>query len=187
MKLPPMPKERWQDTPELVQAFRAGDPEAFQKLYNAYARGVYRFCLRLLGDATAAEDAFQDTWLRAYEHRHELRSDGFRVWLFRIAYRVCLNCRRQRRECQEFDEELAPGSLDVNTDPYLREHIRRALERLPERLRAVVLLRIYEECSYEEIAAILGIEVGAARVRMHRARLLLRRWLAAIVQDYNGF
>lgn len=185
MKLPPAYSPRGPDDAGLVQAFRDGDPGAFRVLYGRYARGVYRFCARLLGDAALAEDAFQDVWLRVYEHRREFRGGNFRVWLFRIAHRVCINYRR-RRFPEPLEEDPVHGEGEYEEDPYLREQVQRALLRLPESLRTVLLLREYEECSYAEIAAILGIEEGTARVRVYRARQLLRKWLAILLQERHG-
>lgn len=166
----------------LAVAFREGDRAAFRRLYDLYHAAVYRFCRHMLNDEAAAKDAFQETIIRFYEHRSELRGDNVRSWLFVIARRVCLNAIRARRaEHEAFDESFHHIHDEPISDVGLREQIERALRALPPALREALVLREYEGHSYNEIAEICSIDVNLAKVRVHRARLMMRKLLAAVV------
>lgn len=136
----------------------------------------------MLNDEAAAKDAFQDTFIRFYEHRGELRGINVRSWLFVIARRTCLNFIRSRRKTHDtFDEGAHAWQEDAEADVALREEIERALQLLPVALREALLLREYEGHSYQEIAEICCIDLSLAKVRVHRARLTMRKLLAAVV------
>lgn len=166
----------------VVAAFRQGDRAAFRTIYDLYQSAVYRFCRHMLDDEAAAKDAFQDTFIRFYEHREELRGDNVRSWLFVIARRTCLNMIRSRRKTHEaFDEGAHAWKEDADVDIALREQIERAMKVLPHALREAMILREYEGHSYQEIADICSIDISLAKVRVHRARLMMRKLLAAVV------
>lgn len=165
-----------------VVAFRAGDRDAFRFLYDTYSGSVYRFCRHMLGDESSAKDAFQDTFIRFYEHRSELKGDNVRSWLFVIARRTCLNVIRSRRTLHEtFDEGAHAWRQDAESDVALRDQIEIAMRALPVALREALILREYEGHSYQEIADICAVDVSLAKVRVHRARLTMRKLLSAIV------
>ncbi|MCX6141096.1 MAG: RNA polymerase sigma factor [Candidatus Kapabacteria bacterium] len=175
----PIPSE---EMSTLVAAFRVGDRDAFRSIYDLYEAAVYRFCRHMLNDEAAAKDAFQDTFIRFYEHRQELRGDNVRSWLFVIARRTCLNViRAQRKTHDSFDEGAHAWKEDVEGDVALRDEIDRAMRCLPVTLREALLLREYEGHSYQEIAEICSIDLSLAKVRVHRARLAMRKLLAAVV------
>lgn len=168
----------------VVEAFRRGDSEAFDVLYAMYKARIYRFCLHMMTDEMLAKDAFQETFIRMYEHRMELRGQNIGSWLFTIARRACLNQMRARRQNHEaFDETYHGAPIeDEIVDVYLREHIERALAMLPVPLREALVLREYDGYSYNEIATIVGIDLSLAKVRVYRARLHMRKLLADLVE-----
>lgn len=167
----------------VVTAFRDGDREAFRTLYDAFHVRVYRFCLRMVADEAIAKDAFQETFIRMFEHRSTLRGDNVRSWLFSIARRVCLNMIRSKRSGHEaFDETFHGMGETDESDVALRQQIERALEQLPVALREALLLREFEGHSYQEIADIVGIDLSLAKVRVFRARLMMRKILAPILE-----
>lgn len=175
----PIPPE---EISTVVAAFRAGDREAFRSIYDLYEGAVYRFCRHMLNDEAVAKDAFQDTFIRFYEHREELRGENVRSWLFVIARRTCLNVIRSQRKTHEaFDEGAHAWKEDAESDVALRDEIERAMRCLPVSLREALLLREYEGYSYLEIARICSIDLSLAKVRVHRARLTMRKLLAAVV------
>ncbi|MBX7156137.1 MAG: RNA polymerase sigma factor [Candidatus Kapaibacterium sp.] len=166
-----------------AERFRQGDTAAFQWLYKYFSRGIFRFCLKMLGEESAAKDAYQETFLRVYEHRLEFRGENFPAWLFTIARRVCLNVIRARKGNEEFDELFHSNDETLETDVFLRHHIQKALDSLPDMLKEAIVLREYEGLSYQEIAEVLHIDLSLAKVRVHRARLLVRKILTPIIQE----
>ena len=168
----------------LVIAFRDGDRGAFRALYDMFSTAVYRFCRHMIGDEAMAKDAFQETFIRMFEHRQELRGTNVRSWLFTISRRVCLTHLRSRRAAHiSFDETFHAQGEHQQSDVLLKEQIERALDQLPVALRDALVLREYEGHSYLEIAAIVGIDLSLAKVRVYRARLMMRKLLATVAQQ----
>lgn len=181
-------KNLWNEE-QLQQAtedFRRGSAEAFHILYSHYSQRIYRFCLRMLGSKEKAEDAFQETFIKVFENARNFRTNNFGAWLFTIARHICLNMIRLEKPYQEVDENSIKLSYVSRGDIGLKDFVQRSIMRLPVSLREALLLREYEDCSYEEIAQILGISVSLAKVRVHRARLLLKKLLEPIAREYYG-
>jgi RNA polymerase sigma-70 factor, ECF subfamily len=170
---------------EVMEDLRRGSAEAFKILYRKYNRKVYRFCLRMMGDEMLADDAFQETFIKVYEKRRQFRSMNFQAWLFSIARRTCLNLMRARKEYESFDEFYFEPPDEKQRDIGMRDFIEDALKMLPVPLREALILREYEDCTYQDIADILGIQLSLAKVRVHRAREILRKLLAPIKQELH--
>ena len=170
---------------EAMEDLRRGSAEAFKLLYSKYNRKVYRFCLRMMGDDVLAEDAFQETFIKVFEHRREFQGKNFAALLFTIARRTCLNIIRTKKDMDSFDEFFYEPPRENRTDVAMKEVIEQAIGTLPVPLREAFLLREYEECSYKEIADILDIQLSLAKVRVHRAREILRKLLAPIKQELH--
>jgi RNA polymerase sigma-70 factor, ECF subfamily len=132
-----------------------------------------------------AKDAFQETFIKVYEHRREFKGENFAAWLFTIARHTCLNMIRSRKEYDTFDEEFHSTQKEPVTDVGMKEHIEKQIAKLPVALREALILREYEDCSYNEIAGILGIELSLAKVRVHRARLILRKLLKPLMKELH--
>jgi RNA polymerase sigma-70 factor (ECF subfamily) len=162
---------------------RKGSAEAFRILYDKYNKKVYRFCLRMLGDVELAEDAFQETFIKVYENRQDFRGKNFAAWLFTIARHTSLNMIRARKTHESFDETFHAKKPARVSDVGAKDFIQRAMSMLPVALREALILREYEECSYKEIAVILDIDLSLAKVRVHRARLQLRKLLKPLVKE----
>ena len=171
---PPMPER------ELVERLCAGDPGALTQAYERYAPMVYRVGCRLLGETADAEDLVQDvfTGLPRAARSFEGRS-SFGWWLNRVAARTALMLlrrhRAQRRRAERFGW-LAPRSSGAD-EPAARMDLEHALQALDESHRVVLVLKEIEGYSHREIADLLGLSVGAARVRLHRARRRLQAYL----------
>ncbi len=171
---------------ELVDAFRAGDEFAFVVLYNRYKGAIYSYCAKLLLDREAAQDVTQEVFLRAYEHRDRfLAGEAFRAWLYTVARNRCLNLLRTTGRDVPFDEETAapgPGTPFSDLDRSERVGlVDRGLGALPADYREVIVLREYEDLSYDEIAEATHSTVSAVKSRLFKARrklgALLRPWL----------
>ncbi len=176
-------RENDEELMQAVRLFCANDPGAFQWLHKRFSKSIYRFCLKMLSDEDAAKDAYQETFIKAYEHRADFRGDNFPAWIFTIARRVCLNVIRSRRSDDVFDEVLHSAGECSEDDAYLRLHIQKAIESLSPDFREALVLREYEGLSYEQIATVLHIELSLAKVRVHRARLQVRKLLMPVMQE----
>jgi len=168
-----------------MEELRRGSAEAFKILYGKYNRKVYRFCLRMLDDQMLAEDAFQETFIKVYEHRREFRGKNFAAWLFTIARHTCYNIMRTRKEFDDFDEFVFNPGATKQRDVAMKDFVDKALATLPLPLKEAIILREYEDCSYQDIAEILGIQLSLAKVRVHRAREILRKLLSPIKQEID--
>jgi RNA polymerase sigma-70 factor, ECF subfamily len=162
-----------------------------------YLDGLYSYALVLSRNQAEAEDLVQETCLRALRAMERLRPDSnVKSWLFTILRNIWLNQLRQRKtdvvdlDSDEYGENRA---VDSSNDPHAayvsdleREQVRHAIEQLPLESREIILLREYEELSYEEIAAMLKCPVGTVMSRLARARSKLRDLLAATTVVPSG-
>lgn len=170
---------------EAIQAMINGSAEAFHLLYNEYSAAIYRFCLRMVTEVEAAQDAFQETFIKVYENRATFKGDNFSAWLYTIARNTCLNYLRSKRQFDSFDESFHGSAETSKTDIGLKEQIQNAIATLPVTYREAILLREYEDCTYQEIAQILDIDISLAKIRVFRARNLLRKLLQPLVKEIN--
>jgi RNA polymerase sigma-70 factor, ECF subfamily len=164
-----------------------------------YLDGLYGYAMVLSRNQAEAEDLVQETCLRALRAMERLRPDSnVKSWLFTILRNIWLNQLRQRRIAPDTvdldsDEYGANRAVDSSKDPHAafvsdleREQVRHAIEKLPLEFREIILLREYEELSYEEIAAMLQCPVGTVMSRLARARSKLRDLLAATIVAPSG-
>jgi|SRR5450432_700021 RNA polymerase sigma factor (sigma-70 family) len=145
-----------------------------------YADRLYRFMLKSTRHVENARDLVQSSFEKLWEHRAEVDVLKSKSYLFTIAYHKMIdlnrkNSRLEFRESLPDHQETTPG-----TTPRLKELLERALNRLNERQRSLVLLKDYEGYSYEEIAAITGLNGTQVKVTLHRARLILKEWLVSV-------
>jgi RNA polymerase sigma-70 factor (ECF subfamily) len=164
---------------------RRGDPDAFDALLARYQNRLYRYLLRLAGDAALADDLFQQTWLRVLSgiHRYDERKP-FEPWLFAIARNLAMDHFRRvsPESLQEPDLESHPASgpshLDRLLDRERRSVLDRKLQELPAIYREAIALRFEEEMSFEEMAVVLGSPVSTVKSRVQRALSALRKSLS---------
>jgi len=168
----------------LVAECVAGRTEAFDVLVERHRRPVYLLCHRFVGNHEDASDLTQETFLRAYRGLQSFRGQAsISTWLYRIGVNVCLN----RVAIRKPDSEPIDARQHVDTrtespsERVLRgeraERVRRAVAELPPRQRAALILRIYQEMSHQEIAAVLGSSVGAVKANVFHALQNLKRLL----------
>jgi len=170
----------------VIQA-QQGSDEAFTKLVEAHQTHVYNLCYRMLGEPEAAEDAAQESFLRAYQNLHRYdQSRPFPTWLLSIAAHYCIDrLRRRRLAIFSLDEENHEGATYEIADPASpdpeaesvkredRDHLHVLLKYLDETDRAAIIMRYWHDCSEVEIADSLKLTVSAVKSRLHRARRAL--------------
>lgn len=190
---------------ELVAAYLKGTKNAFEEIVRRYEDRLYRLSFRMLGNHHDALDAVQEILLKLLAALPKFQGRSrFGTWLYRLAANTCLDIRRKRgrtaTESLENTLEHSPAtslamfdeSGEDNPDVYVEQNyreelVRAALEQLPESQRRLLELRDLEDLSNSQVANILGIEVGALKARLHRARQALKRVLDAGVRvpGYN--
>jgi RNA polymerase sigma-70 factor (ECF subfamily) len=168
----------------LVLAARAGDRPAFDELVRRTYVDTYTLALRLTAHEEDARDVVQEAYLRAWKGLDRFRGDAqFSTWMYRItantAYTAMKRRRRHRAESLDGVDEVVDLHPDVQPEDAaeaqaLLVELSGALEQLPPKLRALVVLKDVYGLSHEEIGAELGITVAAAKVRLHRGRKKLR-------------
>jgi RNA polymerase sigma-70 factor, ECF subfamily len=144
----------------------------FADLYRDHARAVYRFALALSGDGALADDLTSEAFLRIWQAGDRVRLATVRAYLLAIVRNLYLHELRRstRRAC--LPEDLPAREVNHEANDELRA-VLAALQQLPESDRAALLLRAEHDMPYEEIAALLGLAVSTAKVKVHRARLKL--------------
>jgi len=171
-----------------IQQAQRGDMDAFARLVSLYQAPVYNLAYRMLGEQMEAEDAAQETFLRAF--RNLSRYDPtrpFRNWILSIAANYCVDRIRRRRPAVALDDEATSEALGMDPSDAVaawetQERVQRLMMRLSAEDRAAVTLRYWYDCSYEEMAQILGTTVSAVKSRLHRARLSL----AQMMEESDG-
>jgi RNA polymerase sigma-70 factor (ECF subfamily) len=173
-----------------VEQAKRGDEASFGELFEAFRGDVVRLCERLLGSRPDAEDAAHETFLRARRGLDGYDPDRrFRPWLLAIASHHALDRIRRRDterrlfECAEpSPEELAspaPSPLQGELDASLRRRVRGAIDALPDRYRAPLVLRYYADLDHDAIAELCGVSKGQVATLLFRGRRRLRELLAA--------
>ncbi len=165
-----------------IQQARGGDVSAFGHLVQLYQTPVYNLACRILGDRMEAEDAAQETFLRAFRSLDRYDPDRpFRTWLLAIAAHHCVDRIRRRRPALSLEAVSLSEERDGPEAALLRLEVRERIQRLLLILsptdRALVTLRYWYDSSYEEIAEMLGLSVSAVKSRLHRARRALAQAL----------
>lgn len=182
------------DDKSLIEACRAGNPEAFGVLVSRYQDRLFPTVYRLTGCAEEASDLLQDAFLRAYEKLDRFQGESsFYTWIYRIAVNLALSDRRRRRPILGLSHHGTGGAIEPACDvsesdpsaPLERAErdrlIQEALNDLAPDHRAVVVMKEFDGLHYDEIGAMLGVPVGTVRSRLHRARCELRDRLKVLV------
>ena len=159
---------------------RSGEPLSLAQLYERYGDTVYRIGYRLTGSAADAEDVLQDVYLGLSRALHTYAGRGsFEGWIRRIAVRTTLmKIRHRKRKAEVALSQLPASAAEASTEVSLdRIELEDAVDALPKALRIVFVLRDVEGYTHIEIGKMLDIGTGASRVRLHRARKILRTYL----------
>ena len=175
---------------DLLLSAQKGDHQAFASIVQSYQRPVYNLCYRMLGNQQEAEDATQETFIRAYTHLDRFNPDRkFLNWVLTIASNHCVDRLRKRRittTSLENDAAVERIPMPESIDPHHRaEHressdqIQKWLNQLAPDYRTPIILLYWYGYTYEEIAASMGLSLSAVKSRLHRAR----KQLAQLIQQ----
>lgn len=154
------------------------NPQEFRVLYNATMELLFKVSFRIVNDEEAAEDLVHDSYIKANEKEMVFPSlDDAKFWLIRVVKNASLNyAKRKTREAKAYHKALYEGRQHIDSgevDLLKSEAVKsakEALDKLPEALREVLILREYAELNYKEIGRVLGITEGNVKVRVFRAR-----------------
>ena len=165
----------------LVRSAQHGDRNAFSELVHIHARGVFNVVYRMCGDELIAEDAAQETFIRAWQNLSSYRPQTpLRNWLYRIAFNAGMDMLRKEKRILPNDiEDMQltdgqPGLESLVSQQERTQLVQKAILSLPDASRAVLILREYEELSYQDISATLDIPIGTVMSRLNYARKLLK-------------
>jgi RNA polymerase sigma factor (sigma-70 family) len=174
------------DTPtddEAADAARAGagDRDAFERLYRRHVSRIHGLARRMAG-GEAADDLTQDVFVRAWEKLHTFRAESrFGTWLYRVAVNVIVEDRRKRANAwRQVDDEAAIANVPVAPpDTPLSVDLAAAVDLLPDGARQVFVLHDVQGFKHREIGKLFGITTGTSKGQLHRARMVLRRYLGS--------
>ena len=166
----------------LLERFIHGEEAAFHELVVRYQKPLYRFIYRMIGHPEETEDLCQQAFVQVFLKAAQFEGRAqFKTWLYRIALNLSRNVLRGKRlETTDIDEISLPdgkGVLDSILSEEERRLLRSAIQQLPEKQRATVLLRIDQELPFEEIAGILGSPLGTVKANFHHAVSGLKKLL----------
>jgi RNA polymerase sigma-70 factor (ECF subfamily) len=179
---------------ECIERAQNGDQRAIRELYDRHAARVYAVVRRLAGDDALAEDWAQEAWVRAIRALPRFRGDArFSTWIHRIAVNSALHGKRwrERRTSKEIALPVAPlepleDHATRTDEPMLRLTLQRALDRLPDGMRQIVVLHDVQGFTHDEIGTMLGIAAGTSKSQLFKARAHLRRILRPESEPVNG-
>jgi RNA polymerase sigma-70 factor (ECF subfamily) len=163
--------------------------DEFEAIYRRHAAALLRFAWGLTGDRSAAQDLVSETFVRVLVKAPRIETRTALAYLLAVARNVHLNGRRRERRRVPLTEDFPAPERDLDgglDDDARLDAVQSALRELPEGERSALLLRVDHELSYEDVAAALGTTAGAAKVRVHRARLHLAEILSGRRADNQG-
>ncbi|MFZ3590288.1 RNA polymerase sigma factor SigW [Bacillus sp. DJP31] len=179
-----------------IKQVKNGDQNAFSEIVELYKDKVYQLCYRMLGNSHEAEDIAQEAFIRAYINIESFHIDKkFSTWLYRIATNLAIDRIRKKKPDYYLDAEVTGTEgltmySQVAADVPLPEEEVESLElqqsvqiqilRLPEKYRAVIVLKYIEELSLKEISEVLGLPISTIKTRIHRGREALRKQLREV-------
>jgi len=178
---------------DLVARACEGEQEAFRLIFERYSRPLISFVYDQVGNRELAEELTQETFVRAYRGLHTLRAETkLSTWLFGIAKNVAresLRARQRTNQQVDLDDKLVLNLSDRGPVPVkqllnkeLNEVIQNSLALLDEDKRLVFTLKVFQQCSYEEIAEITGFSIPKLKTDLHRARTEMRRRVGQYVR-----
>jgi RNA polymerase sigma-70 factor (ECF subfamily) len=175
-----------------IELVSNGEVSAYRFLVERYKKMVYSIALKLLGNARDAEDAAQDSFIKAYEHLHTFGGKSkFSTWLYSLTWRLCLNKLKEMkreltfladglREQESEDAVPLPGQF---TEQERERLVKEAVDALPQQEGLLVLLYYYDEKSIREIEQITGLGASNIKIKLYRARKVLEGKLSHLLEE----
>jgi len=157
----------------IIERVLDGDTNSFNLLVWQWEKPIYNYIVRLIGDREEAMDLCQDTFMKAFRELGTLKDrDHFSSWLYRIAHNTCFS--RLRRDKGKYFVPVEPETRTTQTSPEKRLAVEKALHTLPEDQREVVILKVFNDLKFEEIAEIQGAPVSTVKSRLYMSFEKLR-------------
>ena len=171
----------------LIEAHCVGDRNAFGELVRRHGDSLLGYLVHMTGDREQAEDLFQETFKRVHEKSHTFKGSSFKSWLFKIATNVTYDGFRKKQRAksrgikvnfntENSDNLVSTAPADNSFNPSVAtakaeqvEQVRKAVESLPDRQKAALVLTYYQQLSYREVALALDCSVGTVKTQMYRA------------------
>jgi len=163
---------------DLMLEVRNGAGETLGVLFDRYHAPLYNFYSKLTGDRTLSEDLVQEVFLRILKYRQSYQpGTPFRAWIYQIARNARVDHYRKTPKHITFEPEMAPAVMPKDSAQHSEEAelLHRALMQMPEEKREILILSRFQELRYDEIARLLGCELGTVKTRIHRAIQELRQ------------
>ncbi|MBN2591305.1 MAG: sigma-70 family RNA polymerase sigma factor [Sedimentisphaerales bacterium] len=182
----------------LIEAHCKGDQKAFGEIVRRYGDSVLGYLIKMTGDKEHAEDLFQETFKRVHEKSHTFKGKEFKSWLFKIATNVTYDGFRKKQRTQskglnvnfynENGEDLvSTAAADNSFNPSVAtvkaeqvEQVRQAIESLPDRQKAALVMAYYQQLSYREVALAMDCSIGTVKTQMYRALKTLAQKLPEV-------
>jgi len=184
------------DDLDLINRFKGGEETAFEGIVIKYQDRLYNLCRHMLADPHDADDAAQETFIKAYKNLKSFRPEAsLYTWLYRIAVNTCIDHKRKPffeslfKKSSEGEEFVIEQQSDLPSPERLYESkqtgvaIKLALNKLSDKLRTVIVLKEMESLSYEEISDVLDISIGTVKSRISRARDELKELLKEFTEQ----
>jgi len=157
----------------IIDRVLEGDTNSFNLLVWQWEKPIYNYIVRLIGDRDEAMDLCQDTFMKAFRELGTLKDrDHFSAWLYRIAHNTCFS--KLRKDRGKYYVPIEPETKTTKTSPEKRIDVERALQTLPEDQREVVILKVFNDLKFEEIAAVQGAPVSTVKSRLYMSFEKLR-------------
>lgn len=157
---------------DLIERTLAGDQRAFEQLFEGHKNLVFKTAFLILDDVREAEDALQETFLKAYRSlgTYDPSKGAFTTWIYRITVNHCLSQRRRLARFLRSGEQINErDTTSMEDEISVGQALQGALDRLSPKLRAVIVLRFFLDLSYAEIAQVLEVPLGTVKSRLNLA------------------
>ena len=181
----------------LIEAHCKGDQKAFGEIVNRYGDSVLGYLIKMTGDKEQAEDLFQETFKRVHEKSHTFKGSEFKRWLFKIATNVTYDGFRKKQRIEsrgiklisnnDQEDLVSTAAADNSSNPSVAtvkaeqaEQVRQAVESLPDKQKATLVMAYYQQLSYREVAVALDCSIGTVKTQMYRALKTLAQKLPEV-------